>query len=167
MRTKTRTKLTSFQLDAQFHHPCHLKEVLHSDQQHRIAKTQLHLSKLSLSFNNPPCHSRQINRNYRDIESRSHRSISPHEHSHSHCQSRKISFLKSTVESLINEVNKLKSDKATTSNDPSEYVDVDDTETTSVMGTTGLSCPMDNIGLSTLVIKRASKEKIVTFLQMI
>ncbi|RIB13120.1 hypothetical protein C2G38_2198699 [Gigaspora rosea] len=56
-----------------------------------------------------------------------------------------ISFLKSTVESLINEVNKLKSDKATTSNDPSEYVDVDDTETTSVMGTTGLSCPMDNI----------------------
>ncbi|CAG8749524.1 23955_t:CDS:2, partial [Gigaspora rosea] len=29
----------------------------------------------------PPHHSRQINRNYRDIESHSHRSISPNEHS--------------------------------------------------------------------------------------
>ncbi|CAG8804541.1 10671_t:CDS:2, partial [Gigaspora rosea] len=38
--------------------------------------------------------------------------------------------IKSTVKSLINEVNKLKSNKATTSNDLSEYVDVDDTETT-------------------------------------
>ncbi|CAG8482974.1 15099_t:CDS:2, partial [Gigaspora rosea] len=61
-----------------------------------------------------------------------------------------ISFLKSTMESLINEVNKLKSDKATTSNNPSEYVDVNDTETTGVMGTTGLFCPMDNMGLCDL-----------------
>ncbi|RIB14914.1 hypothetical protein C2G38_2193727 [Gigaspora rosea] len=37
-----------------------------------------------------------------------------------------------------------------TSNNPSEYVDVDDTETTGVMGTTGLSCPMDNMGLCDL-----------------
>ncbi|RIB13392.1 hypothetical protein C2G38_2098440, partial [Gigaspora rosea] len=56
----------------------------------------------------------------------------------------------STVESLINEVNKLKSDKATTSNDPSEYVDIDNAETTGVMGTTGLSCPMDNLGFCEL-----------------
>ncbi|RIB23477.1 hypothetical protein C2G38_2032717 [Gigaspora rosea] len=54
------------------------------------------------------------------------------------------------MESLINEVNKLKSDKATTSNNPSEYVDVNDTETTGVMGTTGLFCPMDNMGLCDL-----------------
>ncbi|RIB01155.1 hypothetical protein C2G38_2297383 [Gigaspora rosea] len=80
-----------------------------------------------------------------------HRSITPPRHSHQiNRDIEKISFLKSTVESLINEVNKLKSDKATTSNDPSEYVDVDDTETTGVMGTTGLSCPMDNLGLCDL-----------------
>ncbi|CAG8705229.1 18081_t:CDS:2 [Gigaspora rosea] len=95
----------------------------------------------------PPRHSHttscQINRNYRDIESRSHRSISPNERS-------QISLLKSTVESLINEVNKLKFDKATTSNNQSEYVDVDDTETTGVMGTTGLSCSMDDMGLCDL-----------------
>ncbi|RIB26296.1 hypothetical protein C2G38_2030324 [Gigaspora rosea] len=63
---------------------------------------------------------------------------------------KEISFLKSTVESLINEVNKLKSNKATTSNDSSEYVDVDDTETTGIMGTTGLSYPMDNMGFCDL-----------------
>ncbi|CAG8725973.1 7119_t:CDS:2, partial [Gigaspora rosea] len=99
----------------------------------------------------------QINRNYRDIEIRSHRSISPNKHSCSRRQSmspdekdKEISFLKSTVESLINEVNKLKSNKATTSNDSSEYVDVDDTETTGIMGTTGLSYPMDNMGFCDL-----------------
>ncbi|CAG8458273.1 9557_t:CDS:2 [Gigaspora rosea] len=104
-----------------------------------------------------PRHSCQINRNYRDIESRSRRSISPNERYRSRRRSRspdekdkEISFLKSTVESLINEVNKLKSDKATTSNNPSECVDVDDTETTGVMRTTGLSCPMDNIGFCDL-----------------
>ncbi|RIB18500.1 hypothetical protein C2G38_2310118 [Gigaspora rosea] len=183
MRTKSHTKLTSFQLDAQFHHLCHLKEVLHSDRQRHIAKTvSLLLAKTIIvlsatpSHQNYHCHSatlphqnyhrysitlprnsRQINRNYRDIESHSHRSISPNERFHSHHRSRSpderdkgVSFLKSTVESLINEVNKLKSDKATTSNDLSEYVDVDDTETTGVMGTTGLSCPMDNMGFCDL-----------------
>ncbi|CAG8789803.1 15714_t:CDS:2 [Gigaspora rosea] len=105
----------------------------------------------------PPRHSCQINRNYRDIISRSHRSISPNERSRScrrskspDAKDKEISFLKSTVGSLINKVNKLKSDKATTSNDPSEYVDIDDTETTGVMGTTGLSCPMDNMGFCDL-----------------
>ncbi|CAG8815011.1 4233_t:CDS:2, partial [Gigaspora rosea] len=62
----------------------------------------------------PPCHlhttSCQINRNYRDIKSRSHRLISPNERSRSCYRSRspdvkneEIAFLKSTVESLINE----------------------------------------------------------------
>ncbi|RIB21816.1 hypothetical protein C2G38_2298250 [Gigaspora rosea] len=74
----------------------------------------------------PPRHSHQINRNYRDIESHCHRSISPNEHSH-YCH-----WSRSPDEK----------DK--------EYVDVDNTETTGVMGTTGLSCPMDNLGFCDL-----------------
>ncbi|CAG8832095.1 3997_t:CDS:2, partial [Gigaspora rosea] len=73
------------------------------------------------------CSATPLRQNYHHL---SHRSISPNERSHYRRWSRspnekdkEISFLKSTVESLINEVNKLKSDKATTSNDPSEYVD--------------------------------------------
>ncbi|RIB10210.1 hypothetical protein C2G38_2206775 [Gigaspora rosea] len=105
----------------------------------------------------PPRYSRQINRNYQNIESHSCRSISPNKCYHSRRRSRspdekdkEISFLKSTVESLINEVNKLKSDKATTSNDLSEFVDVDDTETTGVMGQLGFPAQWDNMGFCDL-----------------
>ncbi|CAG8806768.1 26433_t:CDS:1, partial [Racocetra persica] len=55
-----------------------------------------------------------------------------------------ISFLENTVQSLINEVNKLKFDKSNTSNDLLTYTDNDDI---SALRTTGLSCLMNNMDL--------------------
>ncbi|RIB16862.1 hypothetical protein C2G38_2038221 [Gigaspora rosea] len=99
----------------------------------------------------PPCHLHQINRNYRTLKvTVIDQFLQTNVLVIVAGQEVPMKKIKSTVESLINEVNKLKSDKATTSNDPSEYVDVDDTETTGIMGTTGLFSPMDNLGFCDL-----------------
>ena len=67
-----------------------------------------------------------------------------------------ISSLKNMVQVLMNKVSDLESGKSKAPKDTPEYVEDEDIETADVFGTTGLSCPMDGIGLTNFIETAAS-----------